>query len=386
MEVKQVYQLMNLASKQMWGDEYIAVEDLSGFVSFGDAVLSDSKNLDNYLGVISPEIAKTVVRTLDDFDVDFKNLMVDGFTYGTFVRKLTVRILSAQETNAWNVGDNGFTPTNFKIDKPSISEKLFSGIKTFEFDLTIPDNIMRGSFRNPESMGALISAMVDALVKSAILYVSTANRLAVNTAIARVLNEDKRVIHLLTEMGYTGTADKAQYDPEVLRYSNARIAQFIKFMSKPSVLFNEENELRVTARDNMHVFFNSIYGENSKRFLESGTYWKDLVSMPYFEEVVAWQGLLTEAGQGETQLTLPDFKSATTINGKIKIDDDTEVTINQSYIIGAIFDRQHVFTTLYDQRMSTDRNNRNEYTNYTNIIDIGHGVDPSENSVVFVLD
>ena len=386
MEVKQVYQLMNIASKQMWGDEYIAVEDLSGFVSFGDAVLSDSKNLDNYLGVISPEIAKTVVRTLDDFDVDFKNLMVDGFTYGTFVRKLTVRILPAQETGAWNVGDNGFTPTNFKIDKPSISEKLFSGVKTFEFDLTIPDNIMRGSFRNPESMGALVSAMVDALVKSAILYVSTANRLAVNTAIARVLNEDKRVIHLLTEMGYTGTADKAQYDPEVLRYTNARIAQFIKFMSKPSVLFNEENELRVTARDNMHVFFNSIYGENSKRFLESSTYWKDLVSMPYFEEVLAWQGLLTEAGQGETQLTLPDFKSATTINGKIKIDDDTVVTINQSYIIGAIFDRQHVFTTLYDQRMSTERNNRNEYTNYTNIIDIGHGVDPSENSVVFVLD
>lgn len=386
MEVKQVYQLMNLASKQMWGDEYIAVEDLSGFVSFGDAVLSDSKNLDNYLGVISPEIAKTVVRTLDDFDVDFKNLMVDGFTYGTFVRKLTVRILPAQETGAWNVGNNGFTPTNFKIDKPSISEKLFSGVKTFEFDLTIPDNIMRGSFRNPESMGALVSAMVDALVKSAILYVSTANRLAVNTAIARVLNENKRVVHLLTEMGYSGTAEDAKTDAEVLRFTNARIAQFIKFMSKPSVLFNEENELRVTARDNMHVFFNSIYGENSKRFLESGTYWKDLVSMPYFEEVVAWQGLLTEAGQGETQLTLPDFKSATTINGKIKIDDDTEVTINQSYIIGAIFDRQHVFTTLYDQRMSTDRNNRNEYTNYTNIIDIGHGVDPSENSVVFVLD
>lgn len=386
MEVKQVYQLMNFASKQMWGAEYIAVEDLSGFVSFGDAVLSDSKNLDNYLGVISPEIAKTVVRTLDDFDVDFKNLMVDGFTYGTFVRKLTVRILPAQETGAWNVGDNGFIPTNFKIDKPSISEKMFSGVKTFEFDLTIPDNIMRGSFRNPESMSALVSAMVDALVKSAILYISTANRLAVNTAIARVLNEDKRVIHFLTEMGYKGTADEAQYDPEVLRYTNARIAQFIKFMSKPSVLFNEENELRVTARDNMHIFFNSIYGENSKRFLESGTYWKDLVAMPYFEEVLAWQGLLTKAGEGETQLTLPDFKSATTINGKIKIADDTVVTINKSYIIGAIFDRQHVFTTLYDQRMSTDRNNRNEYTNYTNIIDIGHGVDPSENSVVFVLD
>lgn len=386
MEVKQVYALMNLASQQMYGSEYIAVEDLSGFVSFGDAVLSDSKNLDNYLGVISPEIAKTVVRTLDDFDVDFKNLMVDGFTYGTFVRKLTVRVLTAQETNAWNVGEADFVPTNFKIDKPSISEKLFSGIKTFEFDLTIPDNIMRGSFRSPENMGALISAMVDALTKSAILYVSMANRLAVNTAIARVLHENKRVIHLLTEMSYTGTAEEAQYDPEVLRYTNARIAQFIKFMSKPSVLFNEENELRVTARDNMHVFFNSIYGENSKRFLESGTYWKDLVSMPYFEEVLAWQGLLIEAGESETQLTLPDFKSTTTINGKIKIDDDTEVTINQSYIIGAIFDRQHVFTTLYDQRMSTDRNNRNEYTNYTNIIDIGHGVDPSENSVVFVLN
>ena len=386
MEVKQVYELMNLASKQMWGDEYIAVEDLSGFVSFGNAVMSDSKNYDNYLGVISPEIAKTVIRTLDSFNVVYKNIMVDGFTYGTFVRKLTVRILPAQETQAWNVGDSGFVPTNFKIDKPSVSQKLFAGVKTFEFDLTIPDMIMRGSFKNPEEMGALLSAMTDALVKSAVLYVNTANRLAVNTAIARVLNENKRVVHLLTEMGYSGTAEDAKTDADVLRFTNARIAQLIKFMQEPSVLFNEEKELRATPRDNMHVFFNSIYGENSKRFLESGTYWKDLVSMPYFEEVTSWQGLLIEAEQAEDQLTLPDFKSTTTINATLDIGTGSPVTVNQSYIIGALFDRQHVFTTLYDERMSTDRNNRNEYTNYTNIIDVGHGVDPSENAIVFVLD
>jgi len=384
MDVKQVYALMNLAKSQITGAEKIDVIDASSFVSFGDAVLGNSANRDNFLGIIAPEIAKTVVRTLDTFDIAYRNIMVDGFTFGTFLRKLTVRLLPAHETESWNVGSQDFVPTNFKIDKPDVTQKLFTGIKTFEFDLTIPDNLFRGSFRSAEDMGALITAMTDALITSVKLYVNYANRLAVNTAIARVIDDGKRVVHVLTEYGQAGlTPEQALRDSGLLAFTGTKIDEHIAYMREPSVLYNEEKELRATSRDNMHVFLNRAFTSATKRYLQANTYWKDLVELPLFEEVVAWQGLVTEA-EGELQ-TLPTFKNTSTIDMTIK-KGDTTTTVNQSYIIGALFDRQHVFTTLYDNRMHTDRNNRNEYTNYTNIVDIGHGVDPSENALVFVLD
>lgn len=394
MKVSQVYALMNNYAKQMWGKEAIDVIDLSSFASFGDAVLGSNENRDNFLGVVSGDIAKTVVRTLD-LDINYPSLMVDRFVYGTFLRKLTVRPILAQTAESWNVGENDFSPTNFKIDKPSITEKMFSDINAFEFDLTIPDKLFRGSFRSPEDMAAFLSAMTDALSKSVVLYVNYANRMCLNLAIARKINSDRNVVHLLTEYNATvpsasqiSDANIALITPEFLRFAGKRVMDMLRYMREPNAIFNEDGEIRATRRENAHVFLLGEYAAATERFLEADVYNRILTSLPNYEEIIAFSGLLHLEGESGSEVltTLPTFEDASTINVKIGEDDGTDVIVNQPYIIGAIFDRQTLGTTLYDERTAADRNNRNEYTNYTNIVEIGFFIDESEQGVIFVID
>lgn len=394
MKVSQVYALMNKYAREMWGKDALSVKDLSSFASFGDAVLGSAENRDNFLGVVSGDIAKTVVRTLD-LDISYPSLMVERFVYGTFLRKLTVRPILAQSTESWNVGDADFTPTNFKIDKPDITEKMFSGINTFEFDLTIPDRLFRGSFRSPEDMSAFLSAMTDALSKSVVLYVNYANRMCLNLAIARKLNSGRNVLHLLTEYNATvpsaeqiSDANIALINPAFLRFAGKRVLDMLRYMREPNAIFNEDGEIRATRRENAHVFLLGEFTSATERFLEADVYNRILTSLPNYEEIIAYGGLLHLEGEegSEVLTTLPTFEDASTINVKIGEEDGADVVVNTPYVIGAIFDRQTLGTTLYDERTAADRNNRNEYTNYTNIVDIGFFIDESEQGVVFVID
>lgn len=409
MKVTQVYALMNKYASMIQGNEGLAVMDLSSFASFGDAVLGSQDAKDNFLNVLSGDIAKTVVRTLD-LEVNYPKLMVNAFTYGTFLRKLTVKPILAQTAESWNVGENDFTPTNFKIDKPDATEKLFTGITPFEFDLTIPDRLFYGAFKDPENMGAFITAIIDALSKSVILYVNYANRMCLNLAIAKKINDDKNVIHLLTEYNATipeasaiSDANIALINPDFLRFAGKRVTDMVRYMREPNRIFNIEKEVRATTRDNMHVFMLGEFMSATDRFLQADVWHNSLTEMPNYQEVIAFQGLLSlranhansnkkgaKVGDDPEPVldTLPNFESASTINVKIGESNDTnaDIIVNQSYIIGALFDRQALFTTVYDNRMHTDRNNRNEYTNYTNIVDIGHGIDESEQGCVFVID
>ena len=394
MKVTQVYALMNKYRSQITGAEGIDVIDYSSFASFGDAVLSSQENKDNFLNAISGEIAKTIVRTLD-LEINYPNLMIDSFKYGTFLRKLTVKPILASSAESWNIGDDEFVPTNFVISKPEVTEKLFTGVTPFEFDLTIPDRLFNGSFKNPEDMGAFLTAVIDALSKSTILYVNYANRMALNLAIAKKINDDKNVIHLLTEYNATVPAGSAISDANLailnadfLRFAGKRVTDMIRYMREPNKIFNIENEIRATSRDNMHVFMLGEFMSATDRFLNADVFHNELVSMPAYQEVIAFQGLLSLRDSNDDPVldTLPNFETASTINAKIGEESNTDITVNQSYIIGALFDRQAVFTTIFDNRTHTDRNNRNEYTNYTNIVDIGHGIDESEQGCVFVID
>lgn len=411
MKVTQVYSLMNKYAKQIQGTEGINVMDLSSFASFGDAVLGSNDAKDNFLNVLSGDIAKTVVRTLD-LEVNYPKLMVNAFTYGTFLRKLTVKPILAQSAESWNVGDVSFTPTNFKIDKPAVTEKLFTGVTPFEFDLTIPDRLFMGAFKDPENMGAFITAIIDALSKSVVLYVNYANRMCLNLAIAKKINDDKNVIHLLTEYNATipvaeaiSDANIALINPDFLRFAGKRVTDMMRYMREPNTIFNIENEVRSTSRDNMHVFMLGEFMSASDRFLQADVWHNELTALPNYQEVVAFQGLLSlrtpsnestkkgaKVGDDPEPVLdkLPNFETASTINVKIGETNDakanSDIVVNQSYIIGALFDRQALFTTIYDNRMHTDRNNRNEYTNYTNIVDIGHAIDESEQGCVFVID
>lgn len=393
MNINQVYELVNSISAQAYGENTHEVLDLTGLVSLGNTVLSSQTNKDLFLNTLVDRIGRTILRTLD-LSTSFPNIMRDSFEFGCILQKITVEPMDAQEFTPSKIGESGFVNTQFDINKPTVRQSLFSGSNGWSVNVTIPDKLFESAFTNASTMAKFVNGIIDSMNSSMTLKINQLNRMCVNTFTAHKINSGRNVVHLLTEFNtlFTPstplTLDSSLVTPEFFRYVAMRMKEVMGYMAEPSIIFNEENVVRETQRDNMHVFINNSFGARFSAYLESDTFHRELIELPYYEEVKFWQSMVGSAENAVN--TMPSVADSTTLN--ITVEDITSdvssatKTINQSGIIGVFADREALGTTIYKPRISTDRNNKDEYTNYSNKMDVGYFNDLSENGCVFVID
>ena len=127
MKVTQVYSLMNDIAQQAWGEDAIAVQDLTGLISLGNKTLSSSTDIDNFLKVLVDRIGRTVIRNLD-LEINYPNIVRDGFEFGAVLQKISVQPLGAEAATQWDVGSAGYTPDQFRIRKANVVQSLFSDV------------------------------------------------------------------------------------------------------------------------------------------------------------------------------------------------------------------------------------------------------------------
>lgn len=380
MNYAQIYSLMNTVASEMFGGSAITVKDTSSFYSLGERVADMAEvGRDKFLGVIADKVGRTVYRNLDA-TVDFPGLMVEAYQFGAMLEKIDVQPFAAVESNWVNVGEVGFTPSLYNINKPNVTAKYFKDSATFQFNVTIPDKLFASAFRSEGDMDRLISYIMNSFETSMTLYVSYLNRTVVNAAIAEKIEGGNNIINLVDLYNTVYdldedalTAETAIISPDFLRFAGKTIRDYIKYMEEPSVLYNDGGMVRATARDNMHVLLATAFVSAYETNFQSDSFNKELVSLPYFYEYKFLSGPSNDT---------PDAENTTTIKVKTK----SGATVEASYIIGVIADRQTIFTGYFDRFSAADRNNRDRYTNYT----VGNTqqscIDLSENMCVFVLD
>ena len=376
MTINQVYSILNSTSAQLWGANAIQVTDVTGFYSLAQSVAGD---VDKYLSVLVDRIGKTVVRTLD-VSLDFPGIMRHEFEFGAMLQKIDIQPTQAQEQKAWEVGQVGFTPTNFKIDKPDVRVKYFKDAAAFEFDLTIPDTLFKSAFESEAQMSAFIAGIFKTLETSMTMNINYLTRGAVNGMIGEKLDAGHYVDLLTLYNGShtpTITAAQAFESKEFLRWAGRVIRNYIKYLEEPSVLYNEgdlngNTLVRATSRDNMHVLLNTSLVSSYATYLESDTFNKEMIELPYYTEVKYWQG---------TGNSAPDDAECTKVEVEVKNGD----TVEAQYVVGVLADREAIATGLFDRFSAADRNNRNRYTNYTEGATLQHIVDLSENVIIFTL-
>lgn len=376
MTINQIYAILNDVASQMYGADAIQVTDTSTFYSLGQQVAGQT---DLFVNKLVDRIGKTVIRTLD-ISLDFPGLMRHEFEFGAMLQVIDLQPLQAQEQLAWKVGDQNFTPNQFKIDKPDVRVFYWKDSAAFEFDMTIPDVMFKSAFESESQMSAFISGIFKTLETSMTMHLNFLTRSVVNGAIAEKLDRSHYVDLLTTyNTGHntTLTAAAALESPDFLKWAGRVIRNYIKYLEEPSVLYNEgdlsgADLVRATARDNMHVLLNTSLVSSYSTYLESDTFNKELVALPYFSEVKYWQG---------TGDTAPNDADCT----KIEVELKNGNTVEAQYVIGVLADRQAIATGLYDRFSAADRNNRNRYTNYTEGATLQSIVNLSENMVVFTL-
>lgn len=376
--INQISTLLNQISNEMWGDSAITVRDLSGLISLGNDVLSSQTSKEQFTNILVDRIAMTRNRTLDYVGFAPK-VVVNEIEYGSVLQKINIQPFTASVQNAWNIGDNNYQTRIWNIDKPTITQALFNKYDTWEVDVTIPDDLLKQSFTSFDAMDSFISSVMDMFNKSMDMQLDYMKITAIDNLIAEKINAGSNVINLLQlyNTNYTPspllTPTTALVNADFLKFATRTIKMFIKYMENPSKLYNDGDMIRATRRDNMHVLMLSDFVSAYITNLQSDTFNKELVELPYYDEVPYWQG---------TGTSLPTFSEVSTVNVKVS-SDGTEV--DQSGIVCVLADREAVGVTVKDRFVASDRNNREKYTNYTNGATIGYFNDLSENCVVFTI-
>ena len=388
MKVTQLFELVNLTTRETLGAETVVNEDLSNIVDIGKEIIN-TDNVDNYVKKLVNHIGKVVfVDRL--YKGGVPSVFMDSWEYGSILEKISADLPQATENETWEL-ENGrdYSPDVFY--KPSVSAKFFNSLVTFEIPLSFTEKQVKESFSSKEQLNGFIS-MLKTSVENAMtikfdnLIMRTINNMIAET-LANDLDADKdgtldyangtlRAVNLL--QGFNAnrteklTVANAMANADFIKYVTYQIGLVSDRMARMSTLFNVGGKERFTPKDYQRIVMLSDFLASSEIYLLADTQNADKAKLPSnIDTVPYWQG------SGKTYA----YDDVTRINVKTS----SGKTVNVTGVIGCIFDKDALGVTNLDRRVTTNYNPKAEF--YTNFykFDAGFFNDLNENFVVFYI-
>ena len=383
MKIKQVYEIVNDAQKQVLGEESLIQEDLSDVVSIGESI-ANANLYDKYVGALINRIAKNIF-SIRAYSGRAPRVLMDSWEFGSIGQKVHGTLPDAQKNESWELVD-GATYEQDTFYKPQVSVKLWNHKTTFEIPMSIAEEQLKQSFLGASEMARFIEMLFQMVENSLTLKFDTLIMRTINNFIGATIQDNAvgtRVVKLLTEYntihGLTGaqalTNTKALYDKEFLRYTAYRMKQVAQRMSNYSTLFNIGGTQKHTPRDFLRIVLLDYVDAGVSAFLQSDTFHEELVKLPPADVVSCWQG-------SGTSFALAD---ASKINVQVLDKTGTKRNVEQAYIVGCMFDYEALGVTALNKRVRTHVNDKAEFYNYWYKEDAGYFNDYNENFVVFLV-
>lgn len=390
MKVNQIYSILNDINEQFWGIDGLTENDLTGLIALGETVLSTDDNTDVFINALVDRIGKTVIRTLD-LELDYPNLFMDSFEFGAILQKVSFKQPEAINNASWDIGDDNFEPTFADVHKPEVMVRYFQkGIDTWKYQVTIPDYQIESAFTSLEMMNNFINGIISSMSDSMTMSINNMSRTAITNFIAEKIKAENGIINLLTmyNTDYPNDATVTDYQsamnsPTFLRYAGKIIRNVIKYMAKPSVLYNvTEDVLRATNRDNMHVMLLTDFVSSYTTNYQSDSFNEELIKLPLYEEIDCWQSSGDGVYEVADRTSINVIPSSDTEQGE----GGTAEPIEASGIIGLLADRQAIGVGLQKMKAGSWYNPIDHYSNQSRQATIQYFNDLTENGVVFVVE
>lgn len=388
MKVTQLFELVNVATKETLGAETVVSEDLTNIVDIGKEIIN-TDNVDNYVKKLVNHIGK-VVFVNRAYKGGVPSVLMDSWEYGSILEKISADLPQATENETWEL-ENGkdYSPDVFY--KPSVSAKFFNSLVTFEIPLSFTEKQVKESFSSKEQLNGFIS-MLQTSVENAItikfdsLIMRTINNMIAET-LANDLDSDKdgvlnyangtlRAVNLLQTFNAPRkeklTVANAFSNADFIKHATYQIGLVSERMARMSTLFNVGGKERFTPKDYQRIVMLSDFLASSEIYLLADTQNADKAKLPQnIDTIPYWQG----SGKDYA------YDDVTRINVKTS----SGKTVNATGIIGCIFDKDALGVTNLDRRVTTNYNPKAEF--YTNFykFDAGFFNDLNENFVVFYI-
>lgn len=374
--VNQIFNIVNDTAKQTFGETAITVVDTSTLVALGNEVLKSDENTENFTNTLVDRIGKTIFSIRAYTADNAEGMVREPFEYGCILQKIYVDLPNAKENNSWEIGKDSYTPTFAPVIKPKLKQKLFNKNSTWEIDVTIPDFMFRTAFTSVTEMAVLIDAIFTTMENMMQIALENNKNLTRANFIASKLHSNKscgaiNLLHLYNTLtNQTLKVDACMRDLGFLKWSTQQINLWAKRLSKMSTLFNDEGYKRFTPQSDLIVNVLQDYDSAINSYLQSDTYHNEMTKIASsYSTVPYWQGSGVNYAFEDTS--------------KIIVKIDAETTITESGILAVMYDRDAMGVTITERRGATQRNNKDEYTDYFNKATYGYFNDLSENGIVF---
>lgn len=381
MEIKQVYEIVNTATKEAIGESAVVNEDLSNIVDVGTQIFNASA-FDAYVKSLVNHIGK-VIFVNRPYRGSAPSVLMDAWEYGSVVEKISSEMPEAVENESWELTDGAsYDPNVFHA--PKAEAKFFNKMTTFEIDRSITERQVRQSFSSATQLNAFVSMLFNEVEKSLTvkndgLIMRTIDNMIVETMYAQYSGGaitgagGPKAVNLLarynTQYSKSLTAAAAILDPEFIRYAAYTMALYVDRLTRMSTLFNIGGKQRFTPKDLQHIVMLSEFRAAADVFLQSTTFHDEYTKLVNAETVPFWQGSGTDYAFSSTG----------------KIDATTVAGHSQTVtgVLGCIWDRDALGVMNFNSRVTTQYNAKAEFTNYFYKRDARYFNDMNENFIVF---
>lgn len=381
MEVKQVYELVNNATKEIVGEESLLQEDLSNIVDLGEKVIN-VKAIDNFVRTLVDHIGK-VIFVNRSYKGYAPSVYMDGWEYGSILEKISGSMPEATENESWEL-QNGKSYDPNVFYQPKVQAKFFNSKTTFEVDQSFTEKQVKSAFSSATQMNAFLSMLKNEVEKSLTIKSDSLVMRTINNMTAQTLHSGgARVVNLLTlfNQAYASkltsplTAGEAIHTPEFIRYASYIMSLYTQRLANMSEIFNMGGQKRFTPSDKLHIVLLDEFAKSSDIFLQSDVYHNELTKFPKAETVAFWQGSGTNYNYADTSAINVKIKSADSADG---------IVVQQQGILGIMFDRDALGVCNIDRRVTTNYNPKAEFFTNFHKYEAGYFNDGDENFVVFI--
>lgn len=352
--------ILNNIRKQVTGEEPIAIEDSSQFVSVATTLLQ--AGYDPVLNAITQMVSRTIF-SIRPYTRKFDGIKVDSEQWGSIVRKLSIADKDWDQDVRFELED-GVAVDMYKVNKPNILQTNFYGQNVFEKNYTIFRDQLDNAFSGANEFGRFMSMVVQNVADMIEQAHEGIARMTIANFVGGKILADNGVIHVLTEYNAaTGMSldETTVYAPEnfgdFIKWLYARVATLTGLMSERS----QEFQINVTGKEiNRHTpldmqkvyMYAPLINEMNARVL-ADAYHDDFLTYSDVEAVNYWQSI-----QDPDQIKVkPAYMNE---SGEIVDGAETEV----DNLIGVIFDRDALgYTTIHNWSASTPFNAKGGYWN-----------------------
>lgn len=374
MKVTQIATILNEAQQEIIGESAITTENLENVVDMGKQIL-EATDVDNYVRKLIDKVGRMIFvdRVYNSTAPD---ILADSWEYGSAMQKVRCEMPDAVENDSWKL-TNGQSYDPFVFTAPDVQSKFYDSKVTYEVQMSFTEMQVKSAFNSPSEMNSFFAMIENRIRFKLTLSNDILKTRTVNNLIAEKIHSKNNVVNLLTmyntEFTQTLTATHALMDKDFLRYATGKIKEYIKYIQRPSMLFNDGGYTTFTPESDIKMVLLSRFVNTAEVYLQSDTFHNDLVKLDGYSEVPYWQG----SGTGDEF----DFAEIS----KINVTTASGNAVTQTGIIGTIFDRDACMVCNANPRVTSIYNPKGEYWNYFYKYDASYFNDTMENCIVFIV-